>query len=261
MKKNTVWLTSLFCLFLLAPAAGAAPASEQGYVNSMGMEFVLIPAGEFTMGTEPKKEGGTPDEAPMHKVSIDKPFFLGKYEVTQAQWEAVMGKNPSKFKGPSNPVEQVSWLAAQEFIKRLNAKEGHTRYRLPTEAEWEYAARAGTDSAYSFGNESKDLTHYAWYDGNSADSTHPVGQKAANPWGLFDMHGNVYEWAQDWYGEKYYADSPKEDPQGPAKGLHRVNRGGSWLNTPEDCRSGLRSYLLPDGTFDSIGLRLALSPE
>jgi formylglycine-generating enzyme required for sulfatase activity len=179
------------------------------------------------------------------------------HSITQAQWEAVMGENPSKFKGRSNPVENVSWDDIQVFIKRLNQKEGTNKYRLPTEAEWEYAARAGTTSAYSFGDDADSLGRYAWYDGNSGDKTHPVGQKQPNPWGLHDMHGNIKEWVQDWYDQDYYAKSPARDPRGPSGGLFRVLRGGGWIDDAEDLRSAYRDSIFPN--IRHYGFRLAFS--
>jgi formylglycine-generating enzyme required for sulfatase activity len=203
----------------------SAGTANESFTNSIGMEFVLIPAGSFTMGADKNFEDADDDETPPHRVTISKPFYLGKYEVTQTQWEAVMRDNPSRFKGPNNPVEQVSWKDAQVFIKRLNEKEGHDRYRLPSEAEWEYTARAGTTGPYSFGDNAGLLGRYAWYIKNSGDKTHPVGQKKPNAWGLHDMYGNVWEWVQDWYGESYYRSSPSMDPAGPSSGSGRVVRG------------------------------------
>jgi len=175
----------------------------------------------------------------VHTVRITQPFYLGKYEVTQGQWQAVMGNNPSKFTGdPNRPVEQVSWDDVQEFIRRLNAREGGTMYRLPTEAEWEYAARAGTTTRWSFGDDKSQLGRYAWYGGNAGSQTHPVGQLQPNPWGLYDMHGNVREWAQDWYGK--YTRGTAVDPAGPSSGPRRVDRGGSWYSTSSFCRSSDR---------------------
>lgn len=222
--RTTVCLLALSMVALL-PQVGRA--ADKVYQNSVGMDLVLIPAGAFLLGSA---DGAAPDnEKPQHRVAmIGKPFYLGKYEVTQAQWQAVMGSSPyletrsndfyhqpgmaGRLNGPNNPAT-VSWNDAQEFIKRLNVKEGHGRYRLPSEAEWEYAARTGTGTAYSFGDDAADLGRFAWYGEDFASgSTHPVGQKAANPWELYDMHGNVWEWAQDWYGERYYADSPALDP-------------------------------------------------
>ncbi|GHT81764.1 hypothetical protein AGMMS49960_05370 [Betaproteobacteria bacterium] len=171
-----------------------------------------------------------------------------------------MGSNPSKFKGRSNPVEQVSWDDVQTFIQRLNAKEGTNKYRLPTEAEWEYAARAGTKSTYSFGDDAGQLGSYAWYNGNSGSQTHPVGQEKPNPWGLYDMHGNVWEWVNDQYDGSYYGRSPSTDPAGPSSGQYRVLRGGSWHGSAGSLRSGIRRGSTPDPRSDNFGFRLARSP-
>jgi formylglycine-generating enzyme required for sulfatase activity len=155
----------------------------------------------------------------------------------------------------------VSWDDAQDFINRLNQKEGHKRYRLPTEAEWEYAARAGTTSTYSFGDDASQLGRYAWHGDNSGDTTHPVGQKQPNAWGLYDMHGNVWEWVQDWYGEKYYSGSPSTDPRGPSSGSNRVSRGGCLIIVAPPCRSAFRFGFSPGRRDGLLGFRLALSPE
>ncbi|MDR1242621.1 MAG: formylglycine-generating enzyme family protein [Deltaproteobacteria bacterium] len=254
----------LFCITVFTWASGVADiasAAEKTCTNSIGMEFILIPSGSFTMGTDKDFEDASDDERPQHRVSISKPFYLGKYEVTQAQWTAVMGNNPSKFKGRRNPVEQVSWDDAQDFIQRLNQQEGHARYRLPTEAEWEYAARAGTTGVYPSGDDAYSFGRYAWHRDNSRWTTHPVGQKQPNAWGLHDMHGNVWEWVQDWYGERYYSDSPGVDPTGPSSGSDRVERGGSWLNAAEHCRSANRINRAPVNRSLIIGFRLALSLE
>ena len=191
---------------------------------------------------------------------ISRPFYLGKYPVTQAQWEAVMGSNPSKFKGRDNPVEHVSWNDAQTFIKRLNANEGHSRYRLPTEAEWEYAARAGTTSAYFFGDDKNEFLSYGWTSVNFEYQLIPVGTRLPNAWGLYDVYGNVWEWVQDWYGENYYANSPGTDPKGPSSGAFRVFRGGSFNDSAEGCRSAGRYNYSPGYRNVFIGFRLALSP-
>jgi formylglycine-generating enzyme required for sulfatase activity len=236
-----------------------APGFGQGsYANSIGMEFALIPAGEFMMGSPDADKEAFKGEKPQHRVTISKPFYLGKYMVTQAQWEAVMGNNPSKFNGLNNPVENVSWDDVQEFIKKLNQKEGGNKYRLPTEAEWEYAARAGMTSTYSFGDDAGALGRYAWYKGNSGETTHPVGGKEPNAWGLYDMHGNVWEWVQDWYGG--YAGSSATDPRGPSSGSFRVLRGGSWGSDAGGCRSARRSCDTPGGRDLTLGFRLAFSP-
>ena len=225
------------------------------------MEFVLIPAGEFLMGSDKRKDPEARDEeTPLHRVTISRPFYLGKYAVTQDQWEAVMESNPSKFKGRSNPVETVSWDEVQEFIRRLNIQEGNGCYRLPTEAEWEYACRGGTTGVYSFGDNAGSLGHYAWYADNSGEKPHPVGQKRPNAWGLYDMHGNVWEWVQDWYCRDYYSDSPSSDPRGLSSGSYRVRRGGCWYSVEKSCRSANRYYFTPDYRYDVLGFRLALYP-
>jgi len=215
------------------------------------MEFILIPAGVFTLGAI----DSYPDEQPIHTVRISRPFYLGKHEVTQAQWEAVMGYNPSAWRGQRNlPVEQVSWEDVQEFLRRLNTEEGVARYRLPTEAEWEYAARAGTATAYSFGSDVSRLDEYAWYGGNAAHTSHPVGQLKPNAWGLHDMHGNVWEWVYDWY--ETYPTGMVIDPQGPAFGVSRVFRGGGRSNVAWRCRSSSRGYRPPESRLEAVGFRV-----
>jgi len=222
-------------------------------LNSIGMEFVLIPAGEFLMGSIDRLE----EERPVHKVRISRPFYLGKYAVTQAEWEAVVGNDASRFKGDLNrPVEMVSWEDVKKFIRWLEAR-GVERYRLPTEAEWEYACRAGSTTIYSFGNNSNQLGEHAWYEANADGQTHPVGQLKPNAWGLYDMHGNVYEWVQDWYGE--YPAEAVTDPQGPSSPSSdpdRVNRGGCWQHDAWSCRSARRGRLTPDSRRDNLGFRL-----
>jgi len=216
------------------------------------MPFVLIPAGEFLMGSA----DGDDDERPVHTVRISQPFYLGQYAVTQAQWQAVMESNPSQFTDdPNRPVENISWEEVQEFIRRLHAREGGAPYRLPTEAEWEYAARASSTTAYSFGNDPRQLREYAWYYENAGGQTHPVGQLKPNAWGLYDMHGNVWEWMQDWYGP-YTADAAV-DPAGPSSGSARVLRGGSWDLDAGYCRSAYRRHLPPGyHRRDNLGFRL-----
>ena len=232
---------------------------DKTFINSIGMEFVLISAGTFWMGSADDDKATDSDEKPRHEVTISRPFYLGKYPVMQAQWEEVMGNNPSRFKGADRPVENVSWEEAQAFIAKLNASEGHDRYRLPTEAEWEYACRAGSETKYSFGDDAGELGKYAWYSGNSGRKTHPVGQKQPNIWGLYDMHGNVEEWVQEWKGE--YSAGAAVDPQGPEAGERRVLRGGSWNYGAEGCRSAHRIRFRPGYRADYYGFRLALSPE
>jgi formylglycine-generating enzyme required for sulfatase activity len=221
------------------------------------MELVRIPAGEFLMGS-PEDEGTRDvDEGPHHRVRISKPFYMGKYEVTQAQWKAVMGENPSGIQGSGDlPVEQVSWYDSVDFCWNASRKTG--KYiRLPSEAEWEYACRAGSTTAYSFGGSPDPLSQYAWYIDNSDPKTHPMGQKKPNRWGLYDMHGNVWEWCADWYGESYYATSPASDPRGAASDEFRVVRGGSWLSRGRDCRSANRYWYMPDDRKHYIGFRVA----
>ncbi|MEW6267496.1 MAG: SUMF1/EgtB/PvdO family nonheme iron enzyme [Thermodesulfobacteriota bacterium] len=231
---------------------GETPPS---FTNSLGQKFVLIPSGTFTMGS-PSSESGRDDDETQHQVTISRPFYMQTTEVTQGQWRSVMGSNPSHFKncGDDCPVESVSWNDAQEFIGRLNAKEGGNKYRLPSEAEWEYAARAGSRTAYSFGESQSELGQYAWYDGNSGGQTHPVGRKRPNAWGFYDMHGNVWEWCQDWYG--VYPSGAVTDPQGPSSGSDRVHRGGSWLSYAQYCRSAFRAGLVPGDRFNLLGFRL-----
>ena len=215
------------------------------------MEFVQIPAGEFLMGSE-SEEAIDHMEQPVTRVRISRGFYLGKYEVTQAEWQAVMGSNPSYLYfdecGPTCPVEGVSWDDVQEFIRKLNAAVGEERYRLPTEAEWEYAARAGT-SGDRYGN----LDAIAWYEDNSG-GTHPVGQKAPNAWGLHDMLGNVWEWTQDWYGD--YPGGSVTDPRGPVSGSVRGCRGCCWYDGAGYCRASNRYYKSPGIRFDVLGFRL-----
>ena len=212
------------------PAANTATTSTNPdtFKNSIGMEFVKISSGSFMMGSE----NGEADEKPVHKVIISNDFYLGKYEVTQAQWKAIMGKEPNDFAGDNYPVDNVSWEEAQEFIKKLNAK-GEGQYRLPTEAEWEYSARAGTT-----GNYAGELDSMAWYVNNSESGPQKVGYKRANSWGLYDMHGNVHEWCEDWYGA--YSTKNVTDPQGPASGSIRVTRGGGVNSDEFDVRSADR---------------------
>ena len=224
----------------------------ESWTNSLGMEFMWIPAGRLLMGSPEDEDGRDFDEL-QHEVRISEGFWMGKYEVTQGEWESVMGSNPSFYKdcGPRCPVEKVSWFDTEEFTQRLNGRESGKgyRYRLPTEAEWEYAARAGTTGA-RYG----ELGAIAWYDENSGDRTQPVGQKGANAWGLHDMLGNVYEWTADWYGG--YPSGLVTDPHGPSSGSDRVFRGGSWSGSARGVRSAYRNGHLPGDRSDIVGFRL-----
>ncbi len=255
-KKLCVAIAVIFCLCM----AGYLFAEEKKSItNSIGMEFVLIPAGSFMMGADKNFEDASDHETPRHPVTISKPFYIGKYEVTQDQWVAVMSSNPSNSKGRTKPVENISYDDTLLFIRKLNEKEGTGKYRLPTEAEWEYTARVGTTTAYSFGDDKNKLGQYAWYQDNSEKETHPVGQLKPNVWGLYDMHGNVWEWVQDWYSEKYYANSPSTNPKGDSSGSHKVLRGGGWATPARSCQSAIRSINLPTDRKSDIGFRLVRS--
>lgn len=215
--------------------------------NTIGMKFVLIPAGSFMMG-----EGSE-----MHQVTISKPFYMQTTEVTEGQWQRVMGNNPSRFKdcGGDCPVEQVSWNDAQEFIRKLNGLEGTDNYRLPTEAQWEYASRSGgKNEEWAGTSNGSSLGSYAWYNANSGSKTHPVARKQPNGLGLFDTSGNVWEWVQDWKGND--PAGSVTDPSGPSSGSSRVLRGGSWLDNARLCRSSRRYGYDPDLRYSSLGFRL-----
>jgi formylglycine-generating enzyme required for sulfatase activity len=247
------------------PRRDLVPASSR-INNSIGVELVWIPPGEFLMGSPQVENGRFDDEGPRHRVTLTKGFYLSVCEITQYHWKLVMENNPSYFKGDFLPVECVSWDDAVEFCRRLSAREG-VEYRLPTEAEWEYACRGGTASPYSFGHWGSvreytrpygqpTLDEYAWFVDNSDMKTHPVGRKRPNAFGLYDMHGNVEEWCQDWHGD--YLSEPVTDPVGPATGDGRVHRGGSWSNMDCFCRSAYRLiHNSSDWRVDDIGFRIA----
>ena len=259
------------------------------FTNSLGMEFVWCPPGTFMMGS-PSNEPGRGSDETQHQVTLTQGFYMQTTEVTQGQWKRVMGNNPSHFKncGDTCPVEEVSWNDAQEFVQKLNRMEGNRTYRLPTEAEWEYACRAGTETALYNGpirilgnRNAPALDPIAWYGGNSCVTysggtdcsgwsekqfscsrcgTHPVGQKASNQWGLYDMLGNVWEWCEDWYGN--YPNGAVTNPTGPSSGSYRVLRGGSWPDYAGGCRSAFRLNLTPDRRYYGLGFRvLAVRPD
>ncbi|WP_349999116.1 formylglycine-generating enzyme family protein [Stenotrophomonas lacuserhaii] len=257
--------------------SATAVAADSVTTNSVGMQFVLIPAGSYRMGSPDSDGEARAFEKPQHRVTLSRSFYLGRFEVTQAQWEAVMGSNPytqdrsnpyynlpgmaERITRPEHPAT-VSWNDAEAFIAHLNAREGQQRYRLPTEAEWEYAARAGTTTIYSFGDDARQLVPHAWFGEDfQRGGTHPVGQKAPNPWGLYDIHGNAWEWVQDWYDPNYYARSPEVDPQGPDSGTKRVVRGGSWHVTATSWRTAFRRDYEPDYRGISIGFRVLMEPD
>ena len=233
------------------------------FKNSLGQTFILIPAGTFTMGSPSSELGRFPDET-QHQVTLTKAFWMMTTEVTQAQWQAVMGSNPSHFSGcPTCPVEWVSWDDVQGYVTEVN-KRGEGTYSLPTEAQWEYAYRAGSTTAFYNGAITKpdgddpNLNAIGWYAFNSGNRTHLVAQQTANAWGLYDMSGNVWEWCQDWYGS--YSSSPPVDPTGPSTGSYRVSRGGCWYSIARYCRAALRDSSEPAYGSNYIGFRLALSP-
>ena len=224
--------------------------------DGISIEMVRVEAGTFTMGATPEMDDPYNWEKPTHQVTLTNDYYIGKYEVTQALWQAVMNSNPSNFKGDNLPVEQVSWDDCQKFISKLNSITGKT-FRLPTEAEWEYAARGGKKSrGYQYSGSSI-ISDVAWCYVNSDSKTHAVGTKQSNELGIYDMTGNVWEWCQDWYGS--YSSSSQVNPTGDNSGSNRVNRGGSWSYAARVCRSSYRDSIAPDYRNDDLGLRLVLS--
>jgi len=265
-RKNKIifLLLSLFIFY-----GGDSPKKVKEIVTESGVEMVFIPGGYFIMGDKSR------EDAKPHRVYVSS-FYMDKYLVTQEEYERVMGENPSKWVGGKNPVEQVTWFDAVRYCNARSELEGlqpcydtetwecdfeADGYRLPTEAEWEYAARAGTTGKYFFGNDPKKLKHFAWFKENSGGRTHPVGKKLPNPWGLYDMYGNVWEWCNDFYKKDYYEESPERDPKGPKSGKERVVRGGCWNSTAEECSSSYRHKADPTygdvciGKYDIYGFR------
>lgn len=219
-------------------------------VNGVSFRMISVEGGSFLMGSAI----GDEDEMPVHEVKLNS-FTIGQTEVTQELWKAVMGTNPSNFMGDKRPVEKVSWNDCQAFVVKLNELTGK-KFRLPTEAEWEFAARGGNKSNGFLYSGSNNLDDVAWYNTNSGSMTHDVGMKAPNELGLYDMSGNVWEWCQDWYGEEYYAESVVNNPQGTAISNSRVLRGGGWTDKATDCRTTYRYDYAPTYNFFFIGLRL-----
>ena len=224
--------------------------------NGISIEMVKVEAGSFDMGATPEMKKPYDWEKPVHRVTLTNNYYIGKYEVTQALWKIVMGSNPSNFKGDNLPVENVSWNNCQKFISKLNKLTGKS-FRLPTEAEWEYAARGGNKSRGYLYSGSNAIGDVAWYEGNSSFMTHAVGTKQPNELGIYDMTGNVWEWCQDWYDS--YSSSPQTNPTGAVSGSYRVDRGGSWNCLARSCRASCRDRCTPDYRNNSCGLRLVLS--
>ena len=250
------------------PAVAQQPVVQAPIANSdnitipvkdgISIDMVRVEAGTFTMGATAEMEDPEDDEKPTHHVTLTNDYYIGKYEVTQALWKAVMGKNPSYFKGDNLPVENVSWDDCQEFISKLNRITGKT-FRLPTEAEWEYAARGGNKSrGYQYSG-SNNLSDVAWFRGNSGGKPHAVGTKQPNELGIYDMSGNVDEWCQDWYWYGAYSSSSQVNPTGANSGSYRVCRGGSWGCIARICRSSYRYCGTPVSRYTFLGLRLVLS--
>ena len=255
--KFTKLTVIIFCpLLILLMMPGCRRPKDADDVPQLvktktGIEMVVIPGGFFDMGSSK----GASDESPVHKVWIDS-FWMDRFEVVQEQFKKYQISDPSHFKNPKNPLEQINWTDATIYCNERSLAEGlepcydeetwqcdfqANGYRLPTEAEWEYACRAGTTTKYCFGNDARKLRAYSWFAGNSSGKTKPVGQKKPNLWGLYDMHGNVAEWCNDFYSENYYKNSPQKNPRGPAKGRERVLRGGAWNSTADSLRSSCRA--------------------
>jgi formylglycine-generating enzyme required for sulfatase activity len=226
--------------------------------NNVTMRLVWVPAGAFTMGSSADEAGHEENEGPQHEVTISRPFLIGACEVTQEQYEAVMGSNPSKYPGHGMPVENVSWDDAMEFCARVSRKTGR-RVTLPTEAQWEYACRAGTRTRYSFGDDQDQIKRYARQGEAQEAGPAPVGSHEPNPWGLYDMYGNVWEWCADWYAP--YNAGAVTDPAGPASGQGRVVRGGRWHGKAADCRSAKRSWHASDYPRGIVGFRVVLATD
>ncbi|MCQ2313870.1 MAG: formylglycine-generating enzyme family protein [Bacteroidales bacterium] len=273
MKKTIRLFTTLMvCMaMVLCVSCGGGTGNKTFTVNGVSFEMIAVDGGTFTMGGTSEQGSDAESDETTHSVTLGD-YYIGKFEVTQELWEAVMGSNPSYFKGSNLPVEQVSWDDCQTFIRKLNSLTG-ANFRLPTEAEWEYAARGGNRSkGYKYSG-SNNISDVAWFWENSGDRvlsgvwdydeiknnncrTHSVGTKSPNELGIYDMSGNVWEWCQDWYGS--YSSGSQTNPQGPSSASNRVIRGGSWYNDAGSCRVSYRDYFTPDDRDNDLGLRLAL---
>ena len=253
-------MRALVLIIVLLFASPAAGQQLKQITNSIGMKLVLIHPGSFTMGSA-EEESGRKDRELRHEVTLSKSFYLGVYEVTQGQYEHVNGTNPNRSKTNPLPLQNVSWEDAVAFCTKLSElpeeKAAGRVYRLPTEAEWEYACRATSGAAYSFGDSADLLGDFAWFKEDRMLATLPVGLKKANRWGLYDMHGNVYEWCHDWYAD--YPSSEVTDPQGPRIGSERVFRGGCSSDVAVNCRSSYRYSIVPIFRSHEFGLRVAMS--
>jgi formylglycine-generating enzyme required for sulfatase activity len=280
--RRALLLVPLLLGLAILPAAPGRAERDKYLTNSVGMKLVLIPAGKFTMGS-PATEAERNDNEKQHEVEITKPFYLGVYEVTQDQYQKVGGRPPnrSRFRGPDLPVENVFWNHAVAFCQRLSArpdeKKAGRKYRLPTEAEWEYACRAGSKTPFHYGKSlsSKQANFNGNYPYGKAEKgpylrqTSKVGSYKPNAWGLYDMHGNVMEWCSDFYDPNYYKNSPKKDPRGPDKGVlstdyndfYRVVRGGSWVDEGRGCRSAFRFRAMPHDGYQIVGFRVVCEVE
>ncbi len=236
-----------------ALAAGATQLKLR--VGEVDFQLVRIPAGEFRLGSPREEEGHQDNEEPVRQIRISKPFYLGPYEVTQAQYKSVMGSNPSRVEGDTLAVDQVTYSQAREFCRRLSKIAGVT-VTLPTEAQWEYACRAGTKTRFYSGNKLEELDSAGWHKGNAGDGVHPVGQKQPNAWGLYDMHGNVWELCADLI--ESYEEIADTDPIGATHASYGAMRGGGWMNPPEYCRAASR--LVSDDMFGGTGLRILINP-
>jgi formylglycine-generating enzyme required for sulfatase activity len=256
-SSKSKWAIILCVAVLVGVAYWQSEAvTEKKRETNVDIQMVLVCGGTFTMGCTGEQDGDCyGNESQAHQVTL-RSFYIEKYEVTQVQWEAVMVSNPSDFEGDNLPVENVSWDDVQEFISKLNAKTGKN-YRLPTEAEWEYAARGGAQSkGYKYSG-SNNVGEVAWYKGNSGSVTHTIGTKAPNELGLYDMSGNVWEWCSDWGGA--YSASAQTNPTGPSSGSNRVIRGGSWSNIAQYVRVPIRYNYMPGDRYSRLGFRLARS--